>query len=180
MSVPNPDDPVPQLDRIEGIPLLTSVNTSPFEISKLIRNIKKSNLSHCGISGKFLSLISTPVSFSMSRLFNNLFEIGHFPNLWKLAHITAIYKRSGPKTCKTSFRPISLLPTLSKVFESVLHDRLVKHCIENNLITEKQAAYLKGDSTVSQLLYMVHNIKQNWTNQNITHGLFLDVSSAFD
>ena len=137
-------------------------------------------MSHCGISGKFLSLISTPVSFSMSRLFNNLFEIGHFPNLWKLAHITAIYKRSGPKTCKTSFRPISLLPTLSKVFESVLHDRLVKHCIENDLITEKQAAYLKGDSTVSQLLYMVHNIKQNWTNQNITHGLFLDVSSAFD
>ena len=122
-SVPNPDDPVPQLDRIEGIPLLTSVNTSPFEISKLIRNIKKSNLSHCGISEKFLSLISTPVSFSMSRLFNNLFEIGHFPNLWKIAHITAIYKRSGPKTCKTSFRPISLLPTLSKVFESVLHLR---------------------------------------------------------
>ena len=51
-SVPNPDDPVPQLDRIEGIPLLTSVNTSPFEISKLIKNIKKSIFSHCGISGK--------------------------------------------------------------------------------------------------------------------------------
>ena len=116
----------------------------------------------------------------MSRLFNNLFEIGHFPDLWKIAHVSAIYKRSGPKTSKCNFRPISILPTLSKIYESVLHDRLLKHCIENDIITEKQAAYLKGDSTVSQLLYIVHNIRQNWGNNKITQGLFLDVSSAFD
>ena len=111
----------------------------------------------------------------MSRLFNNLFEIGLFPDLWKIAHVTAIYKRAGPKTCKTSFRPISILPSLSKIFESVMHDRLIKHCIENDIITEKQAAYLKGDSTVSQLLYIVHGIRKNWTNQKIIQGLFLDV-----
>ena len=116
----------------------------------------------------------------MSRLFNNFFEIGYFPKLWKLAHITAIYKRSGPKTCKTSYHPISLLPTLSKVFESVLHDRLLKHCLENDIITEKQAAYLKGDSTVSQLLYIVHNIRKTWSEKNISQGIFLDVSAAFD
>ena len=97
-----------------------------------------------------------------------------------MAHVTAIYKKSGPKTCKTSYRPISPLPTMSKVFESVIHDRLLKHCIENSIISEKQAAYLKGDSTVSQLLYIVHNIRKNWTNNQISHGLFLDVSSAFD
>ena len=179
-TVPNFNDPAPHLEKIEGVPLLNSINTSPFELGKIKRNIKKSHLSHCGISGKFISLISTPVSFSMSRLFNNLFEIGHFPNIWKIAHITAIYKKSGPKTCKTSFRPISILPTLSKIFESVLHDRLLKHCTENQIITDKQAAYLKGDSTVSQLMYIVHNIKQNWTNKKITQGLFLDVSAAFD
>ena len=72
------------------------------------------------------------------------------------------------------------MPTLSKVFESVMHDRLLKHCLENNIISEKQAAYLKGDSTVSQLLYIVHNIRQNWTNKKVTQGLFLDVSAAFD
>ena len=151
-SVKNYKESAPQLEPLENISLLGSVNTSPIEIGKFIRNIKKSFQSHCGISGKFLSFISTPISFSMSRLFNNLFEIGHFPTIWKIAHITPIYKKSGPKTCKTSYRPISLLPTLSKIFESVLHDRLFRHCIENNIITEKQAAYLKGDSTVSQLL----------------------------
>ena len=82
------------------------VNTSPIEVAKIIRNIKKSHFSHCGIPGKFIHLVSTPVSFSMSRLFNNLFEIGHFPDIWKVAHITPIYKRSGPKTDKTNFRPL--------------------------------------------------------------------------
>ena len=125
-------------------------------------------------------MIATPISFSMSRLFNNLFEIGHFPYLWKLAHVTAVYKRSGLKTDKSNFRPISILPTLSKICESVLHDRILKHCIENNVITDKQAAYLKGDSTVSQLAYIVHNIRTNWGHKKITQGLFLDVSSAFD
>ena len=116
----------------------------------------------------------------MSRLFNNFFENGYFPDLWKISHITPIYKRSGPKSCKTSYRPISLLPTLSKCFESIMHDRLLKHCLENNVITEKQAAYLQGDSTVSQLLYIVHKIRKNWSENKLTHGLFLDVSSAFD
>ena len=61
-----------------------------------------------------------------------------------------------------------------------MHDRLFKHCIENDLISHKQAAYLKGDSTVSQLLYIVHNIRKSWTQNKIMHGVFLDVSSAFD
>ena len=62
--------------------------------------------------------------------------------------------------------------------QKYLHDRLLKHCKENNLISEKQAAYLKGDST--PLLYIVHNIRKNWAANKISHGLFLDVSATFD
>ena len=177
---PNFNDPVPHLPIREGLNKLDMLNTSPIEVAKIIRTLKKSSFSHCGVPGKFFSLISTPISFSMSRLFNNFFEIGYFPEMWKISHITPIYKRSGPKSCKTSYRPISLLPTISKCFESVMHDRLLKHCLENNVISEKQAAYLRGDSTVSQLLYIVHKIRKNWSEKNMTHGLFLDVSSAFD
>ena len=179
-TVPSPNDPVPVLVRKEGVPSLDSLNTSPIEIAKIIRNIKKSQVSYCGISGMFINLISQPISYSMSKLFNNLFEIGHFPTLWKIAHITAIYKRSGLKTSKINYRPISILPTLSKIFESVMHDRLLVHCMENSIITEKQAAYLKGDSTTQQLLYIVHSIRTNWANNKLTQGLFLDVSAAFD
>ena len=60
-----------------------------------------------------------------------------------------------------------------------MHDRLLKHCLENDIISEKQAAYLKGDSTVSQLMYVVHNIIKNWTNKKITQGLFFRCECRF-
>ena len=83
-TVQSPNDPVPNLHRKEGVPSLDVLNTSPLEVAKIIRNIKKSHLSHCGIPGKFIHLISTTISFSLSRLFNNLFEIGHFQMSGKL------------------------------------------------------------------------------------------------
>ena len=56
----------------------------------------------------------------MSKLFNNLFEEGLYPAIWKISHVTPIYKRAGPKCDKANFRPIALLPTISKICEAVL------------------------------------------------------------
>ena len=152
-TVPNPNDEVPLLFRKPEMPKFDSINTSPLEVSKIIRDhLKKSCISHCGIPGMFLGIIATPISFSISRLFNNLFENGLYPDLWKLSHVTAIFKQKGPKTNKANYRPISLLPTVSKICETVIHHRLLSHCTENNVISSKQAAYIKGDSTVNQLL----------------------------
>ena len=146
----------------------------------MIRHLKKSHISPCGISGKFLQLISKEISFPLSRLFNNLFEIGFFPDNWKIAHVTPIFKKVGSKSQKSNYRPISILPTLSKVCESIIHERLLSHCIYYKLITERQAAYLRGDSTITQLLYLVHQIRSSWGKSKIAHGLFLDISAAFD
>ena len=69
-SVPGADEPAPDLPpRDEILESLSNFNTSPIEVAKLCREIKKSNGSHCGIPGKFLSLISTPISFRRSTGF---------------------------------------------------------------------------------------------------------------
>ena len=146
----------------------------------MCRDIKKSSSSHCGVPGKFIALLATPLSFPLYRMFNNIFEIGHFPKMFKVGHITAIYKNLGLKSNKANYCGIHLLSTLSKIAESVMHARLLGHCINNNVISERQAAYTKGDSTTQQLLYIVHFIKTSWTKGNITQGCFLDVSAAFD
>ena len=180
-SVKNAQDPAPDLPpRNDIFEKLDSINTSPIEVAKLCRDIKKSCSSHCGVPGKFLALIATPISFPLYRMFNNIFEIGHFPDIFKVGHITAIYKNSGLKSEKGNYRGIHLLPTLSKIAESVMHSRLLGHCISNNIISERQAAYIKGDSTTQQLLYIVNFIKSSWTKGNISQGCFLDVSAAFD
>ena len=180
-TVPGNDDPVPNLAPKDEILVdLTNINTSYIEVAKLCRDIKKSNISHCGLPGKFIAMIATPLSFPLTKIFNNMFAEGVFPDIFKIAHVTPIYKRSGLKSDKSNWRPISLLPTLSKIAESVMHSRLLLHFTENNVISQKQAAYLKGDSTIQQLIYIVHMIRTNWTKKNIMQGVFLDVSAAFD
>ena len=175
------EDP-PHLNKIENVPVLSALNTSPLEVGKLLRTLRKSPVSPCGIPGKFLQLISNEISYSLSNLLNNMFEIGYFPDRWKIAHVTPIFKHVGSKNLKSNFRvrPISILPSLSKVCESIIHERPLSHCNRYKLITERQAAYLKGDSTITQLIYLIHLIRSSWGMTDIAHGLFLHISAAFD
>ena len=89
-TVPCPNDIPPQLNKFNVQSDLSQINTSPIELSKIIRSMKKSNQSHCGIPGKFLSLIATPILFPLSTLFNDMFREGFFPDEFKIAHVTAI------------------------------------------------------------------------------------------
>ena len=180
-SVPGANDPAPLLPQKDSIlEGLSVINTSHIEVAKLCRDIKKSNSSHCGIPGKFLALIATPISFPLYKMFNNIFEVGYFPDIFKIGHITALFKGKGLKSDKENYRGIHLLPTLSKIAESIIHSRLLHHFKTNNIISERQAAYIKGDSTTQQLLYITHLIKKSWTRGHITQGCFLDASAAFD
>ena len=52
--------------------------------------------------------------------------------------------------------------------------------MENNIISELQAAYLKGDSTTQQLLYIVHQIRKSWQSGKVMQGIFLDIDGAFE
>ena len=179
-TVTGADDPVPilQVNKNKGTPL-NNINTSYIEVAKFCRDVKKSYSSHCGIPGKFISMIATPLSFPLTQEFNNMFSAGIFPDIFKIAHICCINKRSGVKSDKSNWGPISLLPTLSKVAESVMHRQLLSHFTEHSVISNRQAAYMKGDSTVQQLLYIVHIIRTTWTHKKIMQGVFLDVSAAF-
>ena len=64
--------------------------------------------------------------------------------------------------------------------EAIIQKRLLNHFIFDKIISDRQAAYLKGDSTIHQLLHIVHLIRTSWTKGKITQGIFLDVSAAFD
>ena len=61
-------------------------------------------------------------------------------------------------------------------FHNKLCIEYMKKFFRNNIITEKQAAYLPKDSTTNQLLYMVHQIKLSWSRKQISHACFLDIS----
>ena len=109
-----------------------------------------------------------------------MFKNGYFPDSFKLAHVTCIWKQKGVKSLQLFYRTISLLPSMSKCMESVIHSSLLSHLFGNNIISIKQAAYLKGDSTTNQLIYIVHKIRSAWQQGNIVQGSFMDVDGAFE
>ena len=174
----------PELNPIPTLDDLTNINTSPYEIGPLIKGMKNADFSPCGVPARFIkeiySRFGSKISSPIAKLLNIIFKSGKYPQIWKTANITPVYKRKGAKTDKSNWRPISILPTLSKLCESVIHDRILRHMLDNEIISEKQAAYLPKDSTTNQLLYIVHQIKAGWAKKKISHACFLDISAAFD
>ena len=180
----NFDDPAPEPDGQPSNNTIDGVLTSYYEMGPIIRSLKTADHSPCGIPSRFLQLclerLGPRITKPISKLLNAIFLKGVYPKCFKLANIKPIWKGKGSKTEKSNFRPISILPTLSKCTEAVLHNRVVSHLTENRLISDRQAAYLRGDSTTLQLSYLTHKIRQAWAEGKIAHGCFLDVSSAFD
>ena len=106
-------------------------------------------------------------------------RLGIFPDELKIARVIPLYK-SGDKSDITNYRPISLLPVLSKIFEKLIHSRLTKFFDDNNVIYNKQFGFRKKHSTIHVLNTAVTQIINSLNKNNVVLGIFLDFSKAFD
>ena len=112
-----------------------------------IKNLKmKSNSSPNDIPSKFFKIASCIVSDWLSKLFNKCVTTGEFPDSWKIAHITPIPKVHSPSS-SSEYRPISVLPVLSKLFEKILFYRVYSNLTEHNLINKRQYGFRENHST---------------------------------
>jgi len=132
-----------------------------------------------GIGNKLLKIVARQITPSLCRLFNMCLDIETFPTTWKEANITPIYKK-GAKSAKSNYRPIALLPALSKVFERLVYNKIYHYCEINGISTWRNYGYRKADSTTNQLLHITNKIYQNMDKGEDTCLVFLDQSKAFD
>lgn len=91
---------------------------------------------------RYASLLSSPIAY----ITNLAFSTGIFPHAFKTALIKPIYK-SGDKDSVSNFRPISILPTMSKIVERLMNVRLVDFLEKNNLLSPSQFGFRRGKST---------------------------------
>jgi len=103
---------------------------------------------------------------------------GDFPNLLKIAQITPIPKITSPKS-PNDYRPISILPTLSKVFEKVIYSRLYSVVTSNCILSPQQFGFRTNHSTELAIAAIYDDMICNKDNKLITCTLFLDLSKAF-
>ena len=128
-----------------------------------------------------LLLCGESVALPLQIIFTNILSTGIYPNFWKLANVTPIHKKS-EKQKINNYRPISLLPICSKIFEKIIFNHLYRFLTTNNLITKKQSGFRPGDSTTNQLLDLIDTIHQSFDACPTleVRAVFMDISKAFD
>ena len=104
------------------------------------------------ISNYLLKLCAKYIDVPLSHFFNRSLRSGCFPAPWKQARIQPVFKHKGDRSSPGSYRPIALLCSVSKVFESLVNDQVLKFCLANRVIPDCQFGFLSGRSTVWQLL----------------------------
>ena len=102
---------------------------------------------------------------------------GVFPNELKQADIKPIYKKES-RNEKENYRPISILPNLSKIFERCMYDQLKDHF--DKLLSKYQCGFRKGFSTQHCLLAMIEKLRKSLDSGGSSAALLTDLSKAFD
>ena len=131
------------------------------------------------ISARLLKSSANTITPSVTKLLNLSIRTGKFPKLWKCSKITALFK-SGDRTNASNYRPISILPILSKILEKAVHSQLYQYLVTNNLLTRKQFGFRKGLSTVSALTSFADEVLLNMEQGKLCGAVFLDLTKAFD
>ena len=145
------------------------------ELRSLNRNkATGTNDLNAGLLKDVASVIAAPFSF----VINLSLPTGIVPSNWKVA-LVPLYKKDD-KTESDNYRPISILPILSKILERSVHYQLVNYLKQNNLLSERQYDYRKKCSTELATAYLVHKIRQTADKALITGVFFVDLSKAFD
>ncbi|KAK3099494.1 hypothetical protein FSP39_005280 [Pinctada imbricata] len=141
-------------------------------------NIKKSAGTD-NIGPKILK-IAAPIIFKpISHIINLSIATCTFPDKMKEAKITPIYKK-GDKSTPGNYRPISILPTLSKIFEKHLASQIRNYLNDFDLLVKEQSGFREHHSCMSALTKMTENWLSEIDNGNLTGTVYLDFSKAFD
>ncbi|RWS19723.1 RNA-directed DNA polymerase from mobile element jockey-like protein, partial [Leptotrombidium deliense] len=114
----------------------------------------------------------------ITALFNLILKTGVYPQIWKIAKVTAVEKKAKPSS-PADFRPISVLCLFSKVFERLLHEQLYAHLATNNLLSSNQFGFRSNVSTVDALLAVQYDILNARNNRQLAAMVQLDLSDAF-
>ena len=159
---------------------LQNISVTEAEVYSELKRLKLGKASGPdGQSNELLKIASRSLAPSMTMLFNKILRSSTYPDLWKRANVSPIYKK-GNRQEKNNYRPVSLLPVAGKVLERLVFKRMYTYCMENNLLTWRNSGFKKMDSTTNQLVYIVNSIYENLDKNEDTCLVFLDQSKAFD
>ena len=149
-------------------------------ISDLLKNCDTNKAAGIdNLSGRFLKDGADILTIPITQLCNLSIKFSHFPKDCKVAKLKPLYKK-GTKTDPKNFRPISLLPIVSKIIEKVMHDQTMNYLTENSILYRHQSGFRKNHSTDTSLAYLTDKILTGFDSGLLTGMILIDLQKAFD
>ena len=150
------------------------------EVYNEIRNLNpaKSTPSH-NPPVKYIKLAARVIAPILTNLFNTSIATSTFPDALKLSEIIPLFKQGDKLDC-SNYRPISLIPTLSKIFEKCIYKQLYSYFNKNDIFYKSQFGFRENYSTELAVAKICDEIIENFDNHKITCSVFLDLAKAFD
>ena len=142
--------------------------------------MKKSNaFDYDNLNYKIIDKVFDLILPHMTNLCNNSFETGEFPSKMKISKVSPIFKKGNSKQC-SNYRPIAILPVLSKLVEKLFSVRLTSFLVNNNTISPSQYGFQKNKSTTMACINYYELIAEALLKKQTVISISLDLSKAFD
>lgn len=162
-------------------PIEPLIPATPKEIAKIIHNLKTRKAPGLdGINNIVLKRLPRKVIVLLTNTINAILRLNYFPSAWKTALVVAIPKPNKNPSLPSSYRPISLLSSLSKVTERIISSRLKLEIARTDIIPLTQFGFTAQHSTIHQLLRVLTDITDDMTLGKESALLLLDSEKAFD
>jgi hypothetical protein len=154
--------------------------TDPNEIILIVSELSnKTSSGHDFIPVDILKASIFPIAVPLSGLINKSFEHGVFPDALKIGKVCPVFK-SGDKSSLANYRPISILPSFSKIYEKAMYNRLSSFLSDCNILVDNQYGFRKNHSTYMALVDLYDKISNAIDNNEFAMSVFIDLSKAFD
>lgn len=152
---------------------------TPEDVTKALNRISTKAVGVDGINITLLKRIINIILPTVTHVFNASLMTSTYPTLWKQAIIRPLPKNNTPTT-NNDYRPISILPTLSKALERIVHRQFSDYLREHHILDDYQSGFRTGHSTTSALLKINEDIREATDQRKLTILTLLDFSKAFD
>ena len=171
-------DPIDNLEDFLGEIMILSPTTGN-EVEEIISGLNDVGGGIDGINSRICKNTYQSILPHLVYFFNLCMKEAVFPTKLKIAVIKPIFK-AGDTTSFSNYRPISILPFLSKILEKIIYIRLLNHFINNELLSDRQFGFRKGLSTFMPILLIQDLITKAFEEDKYVVGIFLDLKKAFD
>ena len=141
--------------------------------------VKKNSTGHDNIPTIVLKWIIDLIAPILVEIFNNCVNLGIYPDILKIGKITPLFK-SGEKVIDDNYRPITVLTQINKIFEKLIHKRMMTFTNDNQLLTNCQFGFRKGHSTSHGITHVNEQVTRHLERKKVCAVLFIDLKSAFD